>query len=154
MGWCYQPRLKGMSTLGISGHVDTIPLVSAPKLNWDWSSVPKALSLLVIICFRTSIYEVYLYCMGRFKILQACLVRRTILVKFSGSLSRSINGIERRLITKLITRKTNPLNLINPSLDMGYCSMTLSNHGIIMLVRFISKIKVGVVKWVLSSIHI
>jgi hypothetical protein len=108
----------------------------------------------VIICFRTSIYEVYLYCMGRFKILQASLVRRTFLVKFSGSLSRSINGIERRLITKLITRKTNPLNLINPSLDMGYCSMTLSNHGIIRLVRFISKIKVGVVKWVLSSIHI
>jgi hypothetical protein len=32
--------------------------------------------------------------------------------------------------------------------------MTLSNHDLIMLVRFISKIKVGVVKWVLSLIHI
>jgi hypothetical protein len=29
-------------------------------------------------------------------------------------------------------------------LDIGYCSTTLSNHDIIMLVRFISKIKIEV----------
>jgi hypothetical protein len=38
------------------------------------------------------------------------------------------------------------LSLINPSLDIGYCSMTLSNHDIIRLVRFVSKVKVGVVE--------
>jgi hypothetical protein len=37
----------------------------------------------------------------------------------------------------------NPLNLINSSLEIGYCNMTLSNHDIINLVRFASKIKVG-----------
>jgi hypothetical protein len=40
----------------------------------------------------------------------------------------------------------NPVNLINPSLEIGYCSITLSNHIIIRLVRFILKIKVGVVE--------
>jgi hypothetical protein len=44
----------------------------------------------------------------------------------------------------------NPLSLINTSLEIGYCSKTLSNHDIIKLVRFVSKIKVGVVEWVLS----
>jgi hypothetical protein len=39
-----------------------------------------------------------------------------------------------------------PLSLINQSLEIGYCSMTLSNHAIIRLIRFISKIKVGVVE--------
>jgi hypothetical protein len=47
----------------------------------------------------------------------------------------------------------NPLILINPSLDIGSCSMMLSNHVIIRLVR--SKIKVvGVVECVLSLIYI
>jgi hypothetical protein len=32
--------------------------------------------------------------------------------------------------------------------------MTLSDHNIIRLVRFIYKIKVGVVQWILSLIHI
>jgi hypothetical protein len=34
-GSCYQPGLKGVSTHGISGHVDETPLVPAPKLNRD-----------------------------------------------------------------------------------------------------------------------
>jgi hypothetical protein len=38
----------------------------------------------------------------------------------------------------------NPLSLINKSLEIVYCSTTLSNHVIIRLVRFISKIKVWV----------
>jgi hypothetical protein len=38
------------------------------------------------------------------------------------------------------------ISLINPSLEIGYYSMTLSNHDIIRLVRFISKIKVGFVE--------
>jgi hypothetical protein len=42
----------------------------------------------------------------------------------------------------------------NLSLEIVYCSTTLSNHDIIRLVRFISKIKVGVVEWVLSLIYI
>jgi hypothetical protein len=32
----------------------------------------------------------------------------------------------------------NPLKLINPSLEITYYSMMLSNHDIIKLVRFIS----------------
>jgi hypothetical protein len=44
--------------------------------------------------------------------------------------------------------ETNPLSLINPSLEIGYCSTTLSNPGIIRLVTFISKIKIEVVKWI------
>jgi hypothetical protein len=39
----------------------------------------------------------------------------------------------------------NPLNL-NSSLEIGYCNTTLSNHDIIKLVRFVSKIMVRVVK--------
>jgi hypothetical protein len=46
------------------------------------------------------------------------------------------------------------ISLINLSLKIGYCSTTLSNHGIIRLIRFVSKIKVGVVEWVLSLIYI
>jgi hypothetical protein len=42
----------------------------------------------------------------------------------------------------------NPLSLINMSLEFGYCSTMLSNQGIIRLVKFVSKIKVGVVEWV------
>jgi hypothetical protein len=38
----------------------------------------------------------------------------------------------------------NPLILINLSLEIGCYSMTLSNHVIIKLVRFVSKIKVGI----------
>jgi hypothetical protein len=41
----------------------------------------------------------------------------------------------------------NTLSLINPSLEIVYCSTTLSNHNIIRLVRFVSKIRVGVVEW-------
>jgi hypothetical protein len=48
----------------------------------------------------------------------------------------------------------NSLSLTNPSLEIDYCSMTLSNHDKIWLVRFISKIKVGVAEWVLALIHI
>jgi hypothetical protein len=35
LGSCYEPRLKGVSTHGISGHVDETPLVPALKLNRD-----------------------------------------------------------------------------------------------------------------------
>jgi hypothetical protein len=48
---------------------------------------------------------------------------------------------------------TDPLNLINSSLEIGYYSMLLSNH-VIRLVRFVSKIKTKVVKWFLSLIYI
>jgi hypothetical protein len=48
----------------------------------------------------------------------------------------------------------NPLSLINPSLETVYCSTTLSNHDIIRFVRFVSKIRVGVVEWVLLLICI
>jgi hypothetical protein len=37
----------------------------------------------------------------------------------------------------------NPLSLINPSLEIVYCSTMLSNHDIIRLVRFVSKIKIA-----------
>jgi hypothetical protein len=74
-------------------------------------------------------------------------------VKFLGPLPRSIRRIERRLFKKnnymnIYTGncETNPLSLINPSLEIGYCSTMLSNHDIIRLVRFISKIKVRVVE--------
>jgi hypothetical protein len=40
----------------------------------------------------------------------------------------------------------NPLRLINLSLEIIYCSMMLSNHVIIRLVRFVSKIKIRVVE--------
>jgi hypothetical protein len=40
----------------------------------------------------------------------------------------------------------NTLSIINPSLEIGYYSMSLSNHDIIRLIRFISKIK-EVVEW-------
>jgi hypothetical protein len=46
-----------------------------------------------------------------------------------------------------------PLNLINSSLDIVYCSTTLSNHNIIRLVRFVSTIRIEVMKWVLSLIY-
>jgi hypothetical protein len=35
---------------------------------------------------------------------------------------------------------------MNPSLEIGYCRTTLSNHDIIRLIIFVPKIKVGVVK--------
>jgi hypothetical protein len=38
-------------------------------------------------------------------------------------------------------------------IEIVSCSTTLSNHDIIRLIRFISKIKVGVVVWVLSLIY-
>jgi hypothetical protein len=40
----------------------------------------------------------------------------------------------------------NSLSLINSSLEIDYCSTTLSNHDIIKLVRLILKIKVKVVE--------
>ena len=43
-------------------------------------------------------------------------------------------------------REKTLLRLINLSLDIVYYSKTLSNHDIIRLVRFFSKIKVGVMK--------
>jgi hypothetical protein len=56
--------------------------------------------------------------------------------------------------TKIITRmsRTNQLSLIKLSLEIDYRSMTLSNHDISKLVRFVSKIKLGVVKYVLPLI--
>jgi hypothetical protein len=38
------------------------------------------------------------------------------------------------------------INHSNLSLKIGYCRMMLSNHGVTRLVRFISKVKVEVVK--------
>jgi hypothetical protein len=61
-----------------------------------------------------------------------------------GPLSRSIRSIERRLVTKIIKRldwKLRDGSIINLSLEIGYCSTTLSNHDIIGLDRFVSKIK-------------
>jgi hypothetical protein len=40
----------------------------------------------------------------------------------------------------------NPSSLINQSLEIVYYNTTLSNLVIISLIRFVSKIKVGVVK--------
>jgi hypothetical protein len=40
----------------------------------------------------------------------------------------------------------NPLSLINPSLEIVYYSIILSNHDIIRLVRFVSKIRVEVME--------
>jgi hypothetical protein len=57
----------------------------------------------------------------------------------------------------------NPLSLINPSSEIVYYSTTFSNHVIIFLrinhviirlVRFVSKIKVGIMEWILSLICI
>jgi hypothetical protein len=48
--------------------------------------------------------------------------------------------------------RTNQLSLIKLSLEIDYRSMTLSNHDISKLVRFVSKIKLGVVKYVLPLI--
>jgi hypothetical protein len=50
--------------------------------------------------------------------------------------------------------RQNPLSLINSSLEIVYYSTMLSNHDIIRFFRFVSKIKVGVVEWVLSLIYI
>jgi hypothetical protein len=46
----------------------------------------------------------------------------------------------------------NSLSLINSSLEIDNCSTMLSNHDRIRFVRFISKIKVGIVKLALSVI--
>jgi hypothetical protein len=51
-------------------------------------------------------------------------------------------------------RKMIPLSLINLSVEIVYYSTILSNHGIIRLVRFVSKIKVGVIECDLLLIHI
>jgi hypothetical protein len=86
-------------------------------------------------------------------------------MKLLGPLSRSIRCterircIERRLFTKVITRmdwklRDNSINSNYPSLEIIYCSTTLSNHDIIRLIRFTSEIKVGVLEWVLSLIYI
>jgi hypothetical protein len=37
--------------------------------------------------------------------------------------------------------ETNPLNLINPPLKIVCCGTTLSNHDIIMIVRFFRKLR-------------
>jgi hypothetical protein len=41
----------------------------------------------------------------------------------------------------------NLLSLINPSLVNIYCSITLSNHGVIRLKRFVSQFSVGLCNW-------
>jgi hypothetical protein len=46
---------------------------------------------------------------------------------------------------------TNPLNISNSLLVIVYCSIRY--HDIISLVKFVSKIK-GVMKWILSFIHV
>jgi hypothetical protein len=48
----------------------------------------------------------------------------------------------------------NPLSLNNPSLDIIYYIMMLSNHRIIRLVRFVSRFDPEVMERVLSLIHI
>jgi hypothetical protein len=50
--------------------------------------------------------------------------------------------------------EANPLSLISPLLEIGYCSITLSIHDIIRLIWFVSKIEVGIIEWVLSLIYI
>jgi hypothetical protein len=69
-------------------------------------------------------------------------------MKLLDPLSRSIRCVERKLFTKIITRmdwKLRDESINNLSLEVVYCGTTLSNHEIIRLVRFVSKIKVGVV---------
>jgi hypothetical protein len=74
---------------------------------------------------------------------------------FKSSLLRSIKRIKRRLIYK--TYYTNELKsrdesiMYNSSLEIGYCSTTLSNCDIIRLVRLVLKIRIDVVKQILSS---
>jgi hypothetical protein len=48
----------------------------------------------------------------------------------------------------------NLLSLINPSLEIDYCSTILSNYCIVRFIRFVSRFYPGVVEWVLSVIHI
>lgn len=65
-------------------------------------------------------------------------------------LLRSVRSIQHILVTKIITRidrqsRDDSLNLINPSL-IENCSTLLSNHDIIRLTRFVTKIKVRVMK--------
>ena len=43
----------------------------------------------------------------------------------------------------IVHRETNLMNLINSSLEIVYCSTTLSNHGLIRLKRFVSKLHRG-----------
>ena len=40
----------------------------------------------------------------------------------------------------VLNRETNLTSLINPSLEIIYYSMTLSNHDLIRLKRFVSKL--------------
>jgi hypothetical protein len=47
----------------------------------------------------------------------------------------------------------NRLSLISLLLEIGYCSITLSNHDAIRLVRFILQIKVEFVNFV-SNLHL
>jgi hypothetical protein len=79
--------------------------------------------------------------------LRHCLVAKF----FRTTKTSSIRSSKHRLITKLITlmdvnREMNPLNLINTSLKIIYCSMTMSNHSIIKFVRFIPRFDSGVMK--------
>ena len=58
--------------------------------------------------------------------------------------SLHIWSIKHRLITKLITKlicnyEMNLMSLINLSLEHVYCSNLVSNHSLIMLIRFISQ---------------
>jgi hypothetical protein len=66
----------------------------------------------------------------------------------------NVDFLQKQLQEWIENCEMNPLSLINPSLEIVYCSMTLSNHDIIRLVRFVSKIKVGVMEWVLSLIYV
>jgi hypothetical protein len=68
---------------------------------------------------------------------------------FKGHVLRT--STERRLVTKIVTRMKHKLQdgsikSNNLSLKIGYCNTTLSNYGIIIFVRFVSKIKIEVVE--------
>jgi hypothetical protein len=45
-----------------------------------------------------------------------------------------------KLQIPLVNREMNLLSLINPSLAHVYCSTTVSNHGLIRLKKFVSRI--------------
>ena len=53
----------------------------------------------------------------------------------------------------VLNRETNLTSIINSSLEIIYCSTTLSNYDLIRLKKFISKLHPGVMEWVLSVIH-
>ena len=87
---------------------------------------------------------------------RARLLPKKFWANFFGIFTTLIRSIRHRLIIKLITRmdgKSRDESLINPSLEVVYCSTALSNHCIIRFIRFFSRFCPGVMEWVLV-IHI